>query len=59
MVHGEAAQVALNVKYIAEALNAISTSQIAVEMQAAKSPVVFKPVGSDDLVHVVMPMNVY
>ena len=59
VVQGEAGQMALNVKYIADAVNAISTAQIAIEMQPAKSPAVFKPVGADDVVHVVMPMTVH
>lgn len=58
MVHGEGGQIALNVKFLAEALNAIKTPQIAIETQTPQNPGVFKPVGADGYIHVVMPMTV-
>jgi DNA polymerase III subunit beta len=58
MVHGEGGQIALNVKFLAEALNAIKTPQVALETQTAQNPAVFKPVGADGYVHIVMPMTV-
>jgi DNA polymerase III subunit beta len=58
MIHGEGGQIALNVKFLAEALNAIKTPQIALETQTPQNPGVFKPVGSDGYVHIVMPMTV-
>ncbi len=58
MVHGEGGQIALNVKFLAEALNAIKTPQVAVETQTAQNPAVFRPVGSEGYVHIVMPMTV-
>ncbi|HMO57427.1 MAG TPA: DNA polymerase III subunit beta [Roseiflexaceae bacterium] len=58
MVHGEGGQIALNVKFLADAIAAIKTPQIALETQAAQNPAVFKPVGADGYVHVVMPMTV-
>ncbi len=58
MVHGEGGQIALNVKYLAEALNAIKTSQIAIETQTPQNPGVFKPVGAEGYIHIVMPMTV-
>ena len=56
-VHGEGGQIALNVKYLSEALNAIKTAQVAVETQTAQSPAVLKPVGQDGYVHIIMPMS--
>jgi DNA polymerase-3 subunit beta len=58
MIHGEGGQIALNVKFLAEALNAIKTPQIALETQTAQNPGVFKPVGADGYIHIVMPMTV-
>jgi DNA polymerase-3 subunit beta len=58
MIHGEGGQLALNVKFLAEAINAIKTPQIALETQTPQSPGVFKPVGADGYIHVVMPMTV-
>jgi DNA polymerase III subunit beta len=58
MVHGEGGQIALNVKFLADALNAIKTPQVAVETQTAQNPAVFRPVGSEGYVHIVMPMTV-
>jgi DNA polymerase-3 subunit beta len=58
MVHGEGGQIALNVKYLAEVLGAIKTAQIAVESQTAQSPGVFKPVGQEGYIHIIMPMSI-
>ncbi|GAC1385996.1 MAG: DNA polymerase III subunit beta [Herpetosiphon sp.] len=57
-VTGEASQIAMNVKYIAEALNALPTSQVALETQNASSPGVLRPVGDDSLLVLIMPMTV-
>jgi DNA polymerase-3 subunit beta len=58
MVHGEGGQIALNVKYLGEALSAIRTPQVALETQTPQNPGVFKPVGADGYIHIVMPMTV-
>ncbi len=58
MIHGEGGQIALNVKYLAEALAAIKTAQVALETQTTQSPGVFKPVGQEGYVHIVMPMSI-
>lgn len=58
MVHGEGGPIALNVKYLADALAAMKTPQVAMETQTPRSPGVFKPVGQEGYVHLVMPMTV-
>jgi DNA polymerase-3 subunit beta len=58
MVHGEGGQLALNVRFLSEALGAVKTSQVALEMQSAQSPGVLKPVGQDDYIHIIMPMTI-
>jgi hypothetical protein len=58
MVHGEGGAIALNVRFLGEALNAIKTPQIVIETQTAQNPGVFKPVGAEGYLHIVMPMTV-
>jgi DNA polymerase-3 subunit beta len=56
VVDGEANQIALNVRFLMDALNAIDTPQVALETKTPGSPGVLKPVGEDGHIHVVMPM---
>ena len=56
MVDGEAGQIALNVRFLMDALNVMGTSQVALETKTPGSPGVLKPVGEDGHIHVVMPM---
>jgi DNA polymerase-3 subunit beta len=58
MVHGEGGQIALNVKYLAELLGSVKAAQIALETQTPSSPGVFKPVGQDGYIHIIMPMSI-
>jgi DNA polymerase III subunit beta len=57
-ITGEGGQIALNIKFLQEALAAIETPQVAFEMQTASTPGVFRPVGDDSLLVIVMPMTV-
>ena len=57
-VVGEGGSIALNVKYLQEALNAMSSSQVALETQTPASPGVFRPIGQEGYIHIVMPMTV-
>jgi DNA polymerase-3 subunit beta len=56
-VDGQPAQIAFNAKYLTDVLGAISTSQVAIELQSPSNPGVLKPVGKEDYVHVIMPMH--
>lgn len=56
VVEGEGGQLALNVKFLSEALGALKTAQVAIEMQSAQHPGVFRPIGQDDYIHIIMPM---
>jgi DNA polymerase-3 subunit beta len=58
MIDGEGGQIAMNVTYLAAALAAITTTQVALETQSAQSPGVFKPVGQEGYIHIVMPMSI-
>jgi DNA polymerase-3 subunit beta len=55
-VAGEGGQIALNVKYLGEALTVIGTPQVAFEMVTAQAPGVLRPVGQNGYVHLIMPM---
>jgi DNA polymerase III subunit beta len=55
-VAGEGGQIALNVKYLGEALAVMGTPQVAFEMVTSQAPGVLRPVGQNGYVHVIMPM---
>jgi DNA polymerase-3 subunit beta len=58
LIQGEQGEVLLNAKYVADVLRVITTSQFALEIQPVQAPAVFKPVGQEDFIHIIMPMNV-
>ena len=58
-VDGGEAQIAFNGRYLRDALEAIGTSQVGLEITGASSPGVVKPVGeAEGYLHVIMPMQV-
>jgi DNA polymerase-3 subunit beta len=57
-VSGEEAKIAFNGKYLLDVLNVLSEDQVALEVTGPSSPGVLRPVGTDNYVHVVMPMFV-
>lgn len=57
-VEGEEAKVAFNGKYLTEVLSVLHETQVALEVTNPSSPGVIRPVGSDNYLHVVMPMFV-
>ncbi len=56
-VEGQPIEIAFNVKYMTEVLNVIETPQVALETTSAMEPGVVKPVGDNDFVHIIMPMQ--
>jgi DNA polymerase-3 subunit beta len=56
-VDGEEIEIAFNVRYMAQVLNVLNTPQVALETTRATEPGVIKPVGSDEYVHIIMPMH--
>ena len=57
MIHGEGGLIALNVRFLAQAVESLGTPQIALETQTPQHPAVFKPVGADGYLHLLMPMT--
>ena len=58
LVTGEEAKIAFNGRYLTDVLDVIGTDRVAIETSSPSSPGVFRPVGDDSFVHVVMPMFV-
>jgi len=58
VVEGEPAKVAFNSKYLQDVLQVLDCGQVALETTSPSSPGVFRPVGTENYVHVVMPMFV-
>ena len=56
-VDGQPIEIAFNVKYMTEVLNVVDTPQVALETTSAMEPGVVKPVGDNDFVHIIMPMQ--
>ena len=57
-VEGEGVKIAFNGKYLQDVLQALDGGQLAMETSGPSSQGVFKPVGDDNYVHVIMPMFV-
>ena len=57
-IEGEEAKIAFSSRYLTEVLGAMERGEVALETTTPSSPGVVKPVGSEDYVHVVMPMFV-
>ncbi|MFA7468875.1 MAG: DNA polymerase III subunit beta [Desulfotomaculaceae bacterium] len=58
IVQGSEAKIAFNGKYLTDVLGVLKEAQVSLEITSPSSPGVIKPIGSDNYVHVVMPMFV-
>lgn len=56
-VEGDATTIAFNARYLADVLTNVSAEQFALELNGPLSPGVFKPIGDERYVHVVMPVR--
>ena len=56
-VEGDGTSIAFNAKYLADVLERVTAEQFALELQGPLAPGVFKPIGDDHYVHVVMPVR--
>ncbi len=57
-VEGQEAKIAFNGKYLTDVLSVLKEAKVTLEMTNPSSPGVIKPVGTDNYLHVVMPMFV-
>jgi DNA polymerase-3 subunit beta len=57
-VEGAESKIAFNSRYLLDVLSVLERGKVALETATSSSPGVFKPVDSDDYLHVVMPMFV-
>jgi DNA polymerase-3 subunit beta len=57
-VEGEGVKIAFNGKYLQDVLQALDNGQLAMETTGPSSQGVFRPVGNDNYIHVIMPMFV-
>jgi DNA polymerase-3 subunit beta len=56
-VEGDGTTIAFNARYLADVLTNVDADQFALELNGPLSPGVFKPIGDDRYVHVVMPVR--
>ena len=56
-VDGDGTTIAFNARYLADVLTNVAAEQFALELNGPLSPGVFKPVGDDRYIHVVMPVR--
>ncbi len=57
-IEGEEAKIAFSDRYLLAVLGVLERGKVALEATSPSSPGVFKPIATDDYVHVVMPMFV-
>ena len=57
-VEGEETQIAFNVRYLRDALEAVGAGEVALEITGPTSPGLLKPVATSGNLHVIMPMHV-
>lgn len=56
-VEGDGTTIAFNARYLADVLTNVDADQFALELNGPLSPGVFRPIGDDQYVHVVMPVR--
>jgi DNA polymerase-3 subunit beta len=56
-VEGDGTTIAFNARFLADVLTNVDAVQFALELNGPLSPGVFKPIGDDRYVHVVMPLR--
>jgi len=56
-IDGDGLLIAFNVRFLREVLEVVRSPNVALETSAANSPGVIRPVGSEDFLHVIMPMH--
>lgn len=57
-VAGEPIEIAFNVRFLIDVLSVADAAQVVLETTTTSDPGVIKPVGTEDFVHVIMPMHI-
>jgi DNA polymerase-3 subunit beta len=57
-VEGQELEIAFNVKFLQDALDAVSTKNVVVETNSHNTPAVIRPAGEEDYLYVLMPMHI-
>ena len=57
-VEGEPVSISFNVEFLIDVLSVIGSAQVVLETSGTSSPGVIRPLGSEDFVHVIMPMHI-
>ena len=57
-IEGDEGKIAFNSRYLLDVLSVLERGKVALETTTSSSPGVFKPLDSEDYIHVVMPMFV-
>ena len=57
-IEGDEGKIAFNSRYLLDVLSVLERGKVALETTTSSSPGVFKPIDSEDYIHVVMPMFV-
>ena len=58
-VDGDGTTIAFNARYLTDVLQNVDADQFALELNGPLSPGVFRPIGDDQYVHVVMPVRTH
>jgi len=58
VVEGAKSKIALNARYLMQALAVVGTEQVALEMTTPNAPLALKPVGGGNFTHIIMPMAI-
>jgi len=56
-VEGQELEIAFNVKFLQDALEAISTRDVVIETNAHNMPAAIRPIGEEDYLYILMPMH--
>lgn len=56
-IEGDAVEIAFNVRFLVDVLNAVATPNVSLETTSSSKPGIIRPVGRDDFLHVIMPMH--